>query len=51
MRPSSKCPKVESFVVAPPSPSTIGDTSTEAFVDPTAAVAMPPPSTSDDLSI
>ena len=50
MRASSKCPKVESSSVAPPSPSSTSDPSTEAYVDPTAA-ASPPPSTLDDSGI
>ena len=49
MRASSKCPKVEPSYVAPPPPSSTGDTSAEAFVDP--AAAIPPPSTSDDSDI
>ena len=47
MRASSKCPRVESFGIAPPPPSSIGDTSAEASVDPTAAT-VPSPSTSGD---
>ena len=50
MRESSKCPKVESFGIAPPPPSSISDTTTEESVDP-AAAAVPPPSTSDDSDI
>ena len=51
MRASSKNPRVESSSgVAPPPPSSTGDTSVEASVDPT-ATAIPPPSTSDDSSI
>ena len=52
MRASFKCPRVESFGVAPsPPPSTTGDTIIEASVDPIAATVIPPPSTSDDLEI
>ena len=51
MRASSKRPRVESFGVASPPPSTIGDTLAEASVNPTAATAVPPPFTSDDSSI
>ena len=49
MRTSSKQSKVESSGVAPPPPSSTGDTSTEASVNPT--IAVPPPSTSDDSDI
>ena len=48
MRASFKCPRVESFGVAPPPPSSTGDTTAEEFVDP---VAVPLPSTSDDSDI
>ena len=48
MRASSKRPRVESFGVAPPPPSSTGDTTAEESVDP---VAVPPPSTSDDSDI
>ena len=51
MRASSKRPRVESFGVASPPPSSIGDTLAEASVNPTAATAVPPPFTSDDSSI
>ena len=56
MRASSKCLRVESFVVAPPPPSSTSTTSSEASADPVAAVAavaavVPPPSTSDDFDI
>ena len=54
LRASSKRPKVEPSSVAPPPPSSIGDTMVEEFVDPaTAAVAtvVPPPSTLDDSDI
>ena len=45
-------PRVESsFGITPPPPSSIGDTSTEAFVDPTTAAIVPPPSTLDDSII
>ena len=47
---SSKCLRVESFGIAPPPPSSTGDTSAEASVDPTAAT-VPSPSTSDDSDI
>ena len=51
MRASSKRPMVESSGVAPPLPSSIGDTLAEESVDPVAAVAVPSPSTSDDSNI
>ena len=52
MRVSSKRPRVEPFGVAPPSPSSTGDTMAEESVDPAAAAAdVPPPSTSDDSDI
>ena len=53
MRVSSKCPRVETSGVAPPSPSFTGDTMTEESVDPLVAIAtaIPPPSTSDDSDI
>ena len=52
MRASSKCPRVEFSGAAPLPPSSTGDTSAEAFVDPAVAVdAVPPPSTSDDSDI
>ena len=52
MRVSSKCPRVEPSGVAPPLPTSTGDTTTEASVDPTAAATtFPPPSTSDVSSI
>ena len=49
MRASSKRPRVESSsgVVPPPS---LGDSTADAYFDPTATTA-PPPSTSDDSSI
>ena len=52
MRGSSKRLRVESSSGAPPPPptSSLGDLTTDAFVDPT-ATANPPPSTSNDLSI
>ena len=51
IRASSKHPRVESSSgVAPPPPSSTGDTSTEASVNSTAAT-VPSPSTSDDSSI
>ena len=51
MKASSKRPRVESFGVTPPPLSTTSDTSTKASVDPTAAAAVPSPSTSNDSSI
>ena len=51
MKASSKRPRVESYSVAPPSPSSTGDTTIEESVDPAAAAAVPPPSTSDDSDI
>ena len=51
MRGSSKHPRVEPFSVAPPPPSSTGDTMAEEFVDPAAAADVPPPSTSDDSDI
>ena len=51
MRASSKHPHVESSLgVAPLPPPSLGDPTTEAYGDPTAAIA-PPPSTSGDSSI
>ena len=47
MRASFKRPKVESSGVAPPLPSSTGDTAAEESVDP----AVPPPSTLDDSDI
>ena len=49
MRASSKRLRVESSGVAPPPPSSIGDTIAEESVDPT--VAATPPSTSNDSDI
>ena len=51
MRASSKCPRVKTSGVAPPSPSSTGDTTAEESVDPAAATAVPPPSTLDDSDI
>ena len=52
MRASSKRPRVESSGVTPPPPSSTGDTSVEASVDPAAvADVVPPPSTSNDSDI
>ena len=54
MRASSKRPRVESSGVAPPFPSSIGDTTTEEPVDHAAdadAADVPPPPTSNDLDI
>ena len=34
-----------------PPPTSTGDTTAEAFVDPTAVAVVPPPSTSDDSDI
>ena len=50
MRASSKHPRDEPSGVVPPPPTSTGDTSAEAFVDPVAA-AIPPPSTLDDFYI
>ena len=50
MRASSKRLRVETSGVTPSPPSSKGDTMAEDFVDP-AAVAVPPPSTSDDSDI
>ena len=50
MRASSKCPRVESFTGAAAQPPSLGDPTTEAYVDPIAAVD-PPPSSSCDSSI
>ena len=49
LRAISKRPRLEPSGVAPPLPSSTGDTSTEASVDPVAVV--PPLSTSDDSDI
>ena len=49
MRASSKRLRVESSGVAPPPPSSIGDTIAEESIDPT--VAATPPSTSNDSDI
>ena len=51
MRASSKRPMVESSGVAPPLPSSTGDTLAEESVDPVAAAAVPSPFTSDDSNI
>ena len=54
MRASSKHPKVESFGVAPPPPSSTGDATVEEPVDHAANAAtadIPPPPTSDDSDI
>ena len=50
MRASSKRPRVETSGVAPPPPSSIGDTMAAKSIDP-AATVVPPPSTSDDSNI
>ena len=52
MRDSSKCLRVESSsgVAPPPPPPSLGDSTADAYFDPTATTA-PPPSTSDDSSI
>ena len=58
MQASSKRPRVESSSLGvappppppPPPPSTSGDSTANAYVDPTAA-AVPPPSTSNDSNI
>ena len=52
MRVSSKYYRVEFFDVAPPPPSSTGDTTAEVSVDPAAATTIvPSPSTSDDFDI
>ena len=51
MRVSSKRPRVETFGVAPSSPSSICDTIAEESVDLVAAINVAPPSTSDDSNI
>ena len=54
LRASSKCPRVEPSGVAPPPPSSTGDTMVEEPVDqPVDATAadVPPPPTSDDSNI
>ena len=50
MRASSKCPRVETFGVIPPLPSSTSYTTVEESVDP-AATAVPPPFTSNDSDI
>ena len=53
MRASSKRPRVESssgVAPPPPPPPFLGDSTADAYFDPTATTA-PPPSTSDDSSI
>ena len=50
MRASSRRPKVETSGVAPPPPSSTGDTTAVESVDP-AATTVSPPSTLDDLDI
>ena len=50
MRASLQRPRAESSSSAPPPPPSSSDPTSNAFVDPTAAVD-PPPSTSDDSSI
>ena len=51
MRVGSKHPRDEPSGVAPLPPTSTGDTSTKASVDPVAATVVPPPSTSDDFDI
>ena len=54
MRASSKCPRVEPSGVAPPPPSSTGDTTAEEPVDHAAdadAADVPPPPTSNDSDI
>ena len=52
MRASSKHPRVESSGVAPPPPSSTGDTTVKESIDlATTVVAVPPASTSDDSDI
>ena len=48
MRASFKRPRVESFGVTAPPPSSTSDTMAKEFVDPAAATAVPLPSTLDD---
>ena len=52
MRASSKRPRVKSSsgVTPPPPPPSLGDSTADAYFDPTATIA-PPPFTSDDSSI
>ena len=51
MRASFKRHRVKYSSIAPPSPSSTGDTSTEASVDLAAAAAVTPPSTLDNSNI
>ena len=53
LRASSKRPRVETSGIAPPLPSSTGDTMAEESVDPAAIAAIvgPPPSSSDDSNI
>ena len=53
LRASFKRPRVETFGIAPPLPSSAGDTMAEESVDPAAiaATVVPPPSSSDDSNI
>ena len=50
MRASSKRPRLETFGVASPPPSSTGDTMAEESIDPV-AIVVPPPSTSDNSNI
>ena len=47
MRAGFKHPKDEASGVVPPHPTSTGDTSAKASIDPATAVVVPPPSTSD----
>ena len=51
MRASSKCPRVEPSDVAPPPPSSTGDTTAKEPVNHVAAADVPPHPTSDDSNI
>ena len=51
MRGSSKHPRVEPSSVAPPPPSSTGDTMAQESIDHATDADVPPPSTSDDSDI
>ena len=51
MRASSKCFRIESSDVAPPPPSSTGNTIAKESIDLAVATTVPPPSTSDDFDI
>ena len=51
LRASSKRPRVKPSGVAPPPPSFTGDTTAKESIDPAAAAAVPPLSTSNDSDI